>query len=209
MRLKINLRYTKNKVRLIVSVIMLSLISFIDGTDDRQSIELYLKKLQTLSIHKIDEIQKKSVTDYYVNQKNRNPNQNARHKIRKEFNLHKNILKQQWCVYYSIKWPTEKIKISETNHENLKNPSEKIKNFEAHHIIPINSGGINRLWNITPLSSANHHELHTSIEEHACFSHNAVEQKTCRLILRAEIFGEKIFRYLKNSHIQDLPAIAR
>ena len=208
MRPKINLRYTKNKIRLTVSVITLALISLIDGIDDRQSIELYLEKLQMLSIHKIDAIQKKSVTYYYINQKNRNPTQKVRHKIRNEFNSRKNFLKQQWCAYYSMKWPTEKIKFSEINHEKFENPSEKIKNFEAHHIIPINSGGINRLWNITPLSSANHHELHSSIEEHACFSHNRVEQKTCRLLLRAEIFAEKIFRYLKNRHPQNLPIIA-
>ena len=57
-------------------------------------------------------------------------------------------------------------------------------NYQAHHIIPIYAGGINVLWNITPLSKANHKILHDSIEEHACFEHSFWKQKIIRFILK-------------------------
>ena len=65
--------------------------------------------------------------------------------------------------------------------------------YEAHHIVPINAGGINQWWNITPLSSKNHKLLHESIEEKACFSHDFIHQKVMRFILRIQMLFNSIF----------------
>ncbi|GHU12147.1 hypothetical protein FACS189449_05230 [Alphaproteobacteria bacterium] len=150
---------------------------FFDGVDDKTSIELYLRKLQSLSEYRLDNSQKHLVTSYYLQNKNRHPNVKHRHKIRETFNSQKDKLKQEWCAHYSLKWPIEHYQVT------VNNKPETARAFQAHHIIPINSGGVNKWWNLSPISDGNHHELHSSIEEHACFSHNFIEQKVCRLIL--------------------------
>ena len=160
-------------------------MSLIGGIDDQKSVELYIEKLQSLSEHQISPAQKYLVAYNYINLKNRNPNKTERRKARKKFNAQKPQLKKQWSEYYSLKWPVE---YADSSNQSAKSP----KNFEAHHIIPINSGGVNQLWNITPLSSRNHKELHASIEEHACFSHDFFEKKFCRFALKLTLYFEKV-----------------
>lgn len=155
------------------------------GTTDQESMEMYLKKLQSLSEYHIDNTQKYYVTGFYLQNKNRHPKVKHRHKIRAEFNSQKHKLKQEWSTHYSLKWPTEHYKIT------VNNKPETTIAFQVHHIVPINSGGVNYWWNISPLDDENHKKLHSSVEEHACFSHDIVEQKICRFALKIkEIFHE-------------------
>jgi hypothetical protein len=158
----------------LLAVVVVILLAFFDGIDDQICIELYLKKLQSLSEYRIDNTQKYFVTTYYLQNKNRHPNLKHRHKIRHEFSSQKKKLKQEWCIHYQLKWPLE--------HYQINNKTQK--DFQAHHIIPINAGGVNQWWNISPISDENHKELHASIEEHACFSHDFIRQKILRLILK-------------------------
>ena len=145
--------------------------------DDQEAIILYLNKLQEFSDHKISKDQKLWIQNFYLNNKNRDPLQEERHKIRKEFNSKKHKLKQEWEAYYKLKWPQVKI--------TKKNAVTTI-DFEAHHSVPINAGGINSFWNISPLTSKNHHLLHESLEEKACFSHDFVHRKFMRFILKMQ-----------------------
>jgi hypothetical protein len=145
--------------------VVIAALSFLVGADDQKSVELYLQKLQSLSPHQLDNAQKHYVVDYYLHNSHRNPSPARRRKIRAEFNSRKHKLEQKWSSHYSLKWPEET------------NP------FQAHHIIPINAGGENHRFNITPLSDENHREIHAPTKEHACFSHNFFEQKFYRLIL--------------------------
>ena len=190
----------RNKFSLLITGIILVFLSLIDGTNDTESIKMYMEKLQTLSEHRIDSVQEQFVVWNYVHEKNRHPNQEKRLKTRREFSKMKKELKQQWCDHYKMQWPTE-MKITSSG--------EKItKNFEAHHIIPINAGGVNRMWNLTPLSNENHHELHSSIEEHACFSHDSLEKKSCRVALRIKIFAKDLWKQIenyKNTHPAAVP----
>lgn len=150
------------------------------GTNDEESFELYMNKLQKFSVHIISKEQELIVKKYYLENSNKSPNQEERHKIRKAFNSQKKKLKKEWEMYYKIPWP--KIVIN------------KEITFEAHHIIPINSGGKNYWWNITPLSTKNHKLLHETLEEKSCFSHNIIEMRIVRFVLRMKMIIEPIFK---------------
>jgi hypothetical protein len=187
------LRYNK-KLTLTIIAILGILFVLIDGVDDQKSIQLYLEKVQSLSEHRIDNKQKYLVTCYYLQNKNRHPNKEARHKIRNEFNSKKHKLKQEWCYKYKIKWPQE-VNITYGNNTQKK----ALRDYEAHHLIPVNAGGINMVWNITPLSSKNHHLLHESLEEKACFSHDILHQRFMRFILQIEtVFLYYFGHYINN-----------
>lgn len=148
------------------------------GTSDYESMNLYLQKLQALSEHRLLKNQKSLVLNFYLHNQNRHPPKYLRHEIRNNFNKHKLYLKQKWSDKYKITWP---------NSLTVRNRITKTVALEAHHIIPINAGGINKWWNISPLKSANHKLLHNSIEEHACFSHNLFYQKCLRLVLKLKV----------------------
>lgn len=158
------------------------------GIDDRESIDLYIQKLQTLSEHKILIEQTTSLKNFYLKNYNRHPEKKHRHKIRKEFNQKKSILKKEWESKYRMIWPTLIL---------TKKGIVKKFSFEAHHIVPINAGGINRWWNITPLSPRNHKLLHSSVEEKACFSHDFFEQKYYRFILKIRIVYQNGIKDIK------------
>jgi hypothetical protein len=165
-----------------VALAAISLI-FFGGIDDQKSIELYLQKLQSLSVYCLDDLQKRHVIRYYLQNQNRCPHLSHRQKIRAEFNSRKRQLKQEWRIHYAQKWPTEAQRIR------FKSNSKAVIDFQAHHIIPINAGGINYWWNISPMSDRNHQELHASLEEHACFAHDFLKQKAYRIMLKIrEIF---------------------
>lgn len=76
-------------------------------------------------------------------------------------------------------------------------PVIKEVSYEAHHIIPINAGGINIWWNITPLSPRNHAILHGSIEEKACFSHDFINKAFMRFLLRLQDMFLSIFENIR------------
>ena len=107
------------------------LITFIlfTGVTEEEAIELYMNKLQSVSVHIISKEQTLIVKKYYLENSNKSPNLEERHIKRKAFNQQKKKLKKEWENYYKIPWP--KILIN------------KEITFEAHHIIPINSGGKN------------------------------------------------------------------
>lgn len=138
---------------------------FFDGIDDKTSFELYLKKLQNLSEYTVDNMQKYMTTRHYMLSPNKHPNKTHKHRTRSEFNAHKHKLQLEWSAHYAKPWPIK-------------------KHFHMHHIVPINAGGLNKWWNVTPLSEENHKELHSSLEEHAAFFHSALERKSYRLLLR-------------------------
>lgn len=158
------------------------------GVDDQEAINLYLNKLQSLSEHRICKEQKLLVQEFYLNNKNTNPIQKERHIVRREFNSKKAKLKQKWTNKYLLTWPQIKI---------TKKTSVLHIAFEAHHIIPINAGGINQWWNISPISPRNHKLLHDSFEEKACFSHDFFHRKIMRAILKIQV----IFSYYCNRYI--------
>ena len=141
-------RMSFNKLSTIILLIILILIY---GTSDEESFELYINKLQSFSVHIISKEQALFVKKYYLEKSNKSPNLEERHIVRKAFNSQKRKLKKEWENYYKLPWP--KIVIN------------KEITFEAHHIIPINSGGKNYWWNVTPLSSRNHKLLHETLEE--------------------------------------------
>ena len=158
------------------------------GIDDQESIDLYIQKLQTLSEHKILIEQTTSLKNFYLRNDNKHPEKEHKHQIRKEFNQKKPLLKKEWESKYKMIWPTLIL---------TKKGIVKKFSFEAHHIIPINAGGINRWWNITPLSPRNHKLLHSSIEEKACFSHDFFEQKYYRFILKIRIMYQNGIKDIK------------
>ncbi len=166
-------------------VIFGAIICFFAGIDDREAIDLYLQKLQSLSEHKIHTDQIISVKSFYLHNNNRHPLQERRHSVRHEFNKQKSGLKKTWETQYHMIWP----KMTITKKGITKNLS-----FEAHHIVPINAGGVNHWWNITPLSPRGHKLLHSSAEEKACFSHNLFEKKYLRFILKIETVYKKKFK---------------
>ena len=170
-----------NKFRIVIGVILI--LVFVSGTSDQESFELYIEKLQSLSLHKIKTEQKSLVSKFYLTNDNRHPEKEIRHKIRKVFNQKRQELKQHWELEYLINWPRV--------------ISSKNIVFEAHHIVPIAAGGINEWWNISPLPSKNHKLIHDSLEEQACFSHNFIKQRIVRFILRLRSLVFPIFkRYL-------------
>ena len=179
-------KYTQNNP--IGSVILLFfgiLTCLFICNDDEESIDLYIQKLQTLSEHKILIEQTAPLKNFYLKNDNRHPEKEHRHQIRKEFNKQKSLLKQEWETKYEMVWPTLTM---------TKRSSTKKLFFEAHHIIPINAGGVNQWWNITPLSPQNHKLLHASMEEKACFSHNFFEQRCYRFILKIKTMCKKNLR---------------
>jgi 5-methylcytosine-specific restriction endonuclease McrA len=150
---------------------------FYNGIDDKASFNLYLRKLRNLSEYTLDSTQKYLVIHYYGQNYNKHPNKIRRNRVRAEFNTHKRQLQSKWSAHYAKPWPSK-------------------KHFHMHHIVPINAGGPNAWWNVTPLSEDNHRELHASLEEHAAFSHNAMEKKSCRLLLKIR---EKIREFLEKT----------
>lgn len=175
----------KNSISSIFFMIFGAIICFFAGVNDEEAIDLYIQRLQSLSEHKIHTDQIISVKNFYLHNTNRHPLKSRRHAVRQEFNKKKLSLKQKWEMQYSMIWP----KLTVT-----KRGTVKIFSFEAHHIIPINAGGINYWWNITPLSPRGHKLLHSSAEEKACFSHNFFEQKYLRFILKIEGIYKKNFK---------------
>ncbi len=150
-------------------------IVFICGTNDKESVSMYLNKLQSYAYYKIQEKQRKAVIHFYLNNTHRDPLKKERHQRRAQFNSSKKNIKQQWEAAYKISWPqTEKI--------------------EAHHIVPINSGGANQWWNITPISPKNHKLIHDSLEEKACFSHDFFHRRFVRFLLKAQSILLFIFK---------------
>ncbi|MDR3179616.1 MAG: HNH endonuclease [Holosporaceae bacterium] len=182
-----------------VVIAAISLI-FFGCVDDQKSIELYLQKLQSLGLYRLDNFQERYVVHYYLRNQDRHPNLSRRHRVRAEFNAKKRQLKQEWCAHYAVKWPTETQRITP------KGNSPTAVDFQAHHVIPINAGGINHWWNIWPISDRNHKKLHASLEERACFAHDILEQKIYRLILKIrEIFyefGEKLTNFKQDPRIR-------
>lgn len=187
------MRYAlSSQQNILIFLIIIPLIVFFCGVNDDESIDLYLQKLQVLSEHTIKAEQQQFVREFYYYNQYRHPLRDERHKVRREFNSKKQKLKQEWETKYRIVWPKSKITSS---HPPIKNMVMIVKEspYEAHHIVPINAGGINQWWNITPLSSKNHKLLHESIEEKACFSHDFIHQKVMRFILRIQVLFNGIF----------------
>ncbi|MBO7453990.1 MAG: HNH endonuclease [Alphaproteobacteria bacterium] len=175
----------KNSISSIFLMIFGAIICVFVGIDDGEAIDLYIQKLQSLSEHKIHVNQIMSIRNFYLHNNNRHPPKEHRHMTRHEFNKKKSELKQKWEAQYSMVWP--KLTIT-------KKGTTKSFAFEAHHIIPINAGGVNHWWNITPLSPRGHKLLHSSTEEKACFSHNLLEQKYLRFVLKIEGLYKKNFK---------------
>ena len=163
----------------ILFIFLIVIVSF-SGTNDEESFGLYINKLQSLSIHKIDSRQKNLLTKFYIQNDNRNPNKYHRHQMRKIFNQKRRGMKQDWEVEYHIEWPHI--------------VSNKTTTFEAHHVVPINAGGINVWWNISPLLPKNHKLIHESLEEQACFSHNVLKRQFLRFVLRIKSFISPKFK---------------
>lgn len=171
-------------VSLIVSVFVFSL-------DDQQAIQFYVDKLQQLSIHRLSQYQKLWIQNFYLNDHNDAPLKAKKRQTRHKFNQRKKQLIREWEAHYSLKWPQIKLTKRVKNRHELQ---ASTINFEAHHIIPINAGGINVMWNISPLSSKNHKLLYESMEEKACFSHDYFHKKFIRFILNVkDVFS----RFLK------------
>ena len=168
----------KSKLLWIFVVFIISVFTF--SIDDQEAIYLYLNKLQSLSEHKIQKEQKSLVQSFYLNNKNRDPLQEERHEIRREFNSKKHKLKTEWEHRYRLKWPQVRI-TKKTDVADIANTE-----FQAHHVVPINAGGVNFWWNISPLTSKNHNLLHDSFEEKACFSHDFLHKKFMRFILKIQ-----------------------
>lgn len=178
----------KNPIESMILLFFMVLSCLFIGIDDQESIDLYIQKLQTLSEHKILIEQTVPLKNFYLKNNNKHPEKEHRHQVRKEFSKQKNSLKQEWETRYGMIWPTLTL---------TKKGITKKLSFEAHHVIPINAGGINQWWNITPLSPRNHKLLHSSIEEKACFSHDFFEQKYYRLILKIRTRYKNSFKEIK------------
>lgn len=204
-------------------VVLVALIIF-GGVNDKEAINLYLHELQTLSDHRIKQDQIQHIKFFYKSNRNKDPLREERHKVRHEFESKKRRLKSQWESKYSLSWPSIKksrqpsmlenkkgvFSVKRVFNENL--PIIKESAYEAHHIVPINAGGINVWWNITPLSPRNHAILHESIEEKACFSHDIIHRTIMRFLLRLqcmfqEIFGKYINKKGTNYAAQRIPAL--
>lgn len=179
----------QKSVLLILCTIIASV--FVFSLDDQQAIQLYVDKLQQLSIHRLSQCQKTWIKDFYLSDHNEAPLKAERHQTRHKFNQQKKQLIQAWEAHYSLKWP--QMKLTKRTKNSCKLQVATI-NFEAHHIIPINAGGINIMWNISPLSSKNHKLLHDSMEEKACFSHDYFHRKFIRFILNVNVV---FLRFLK------------
>lgn len=189
---------SKYKSILLYLPILFIISVFTFSIDDQEAITLYINKLQEFSDHKIHYKQIKHVQDYYLHNQHTELLKIERHQIRSDFNKKKKFLKQQWEAFYKIKWlqsninTTLKYDKKNTNHNNL-----HIQQYEAHHIIPINAGGCNQWWNISPISSKNHHILHDALEEKACFSHDWLHKKFVRFILKLQtVFLEYCGSYI-------------
>lgn len=164
---------------------------FVFSLNDQQAIQLYVDKLQQLSIHKLSQRQKTWVKDFYLSDHNDAPLKAERHQTRHNFNKQKSKLIREWETHYSLKWPQMKITKRANNRHELQFATI---NFEAHHIVPINAGGVNVMWNISPLSSKNHKLLHESMEEKACFSHDYFHRKFIRFILNLKVVFLRFFK---------------
>ena len=164
---------------------------FVFSLDNQQAIQLYVDKLQQLSIHRLSQRQKTWIKDFYLNDHNDAPLKAERHQTRHKFNQKKKQLIREWEAHYSLKWPQMKL----TKRTKNSHASQFVTiNFEAHHIVPINAGGVNVMWNISPLSAKNHKLLHESMEEKACFSHDYFHRKFIRFILNIRVV---FLRFLK------------
>ena len=169
-----------HKIFWILAAFVLSILC--GTTTDYESIDLYLQKIQSLSEHQLTPQQKSYIVQFYLSNPDMHPNSRKRHKIRDDFNKRKSHLKQEWSNVYKITWPTQLT---------IRYGSIKKVDFDAHHIVPINAGGVNKWWNITPLESKNHTSIHNSTEEQACFSHDPLFKKFARFILKLRILLQK------------------
>jgi hypothetical protein len=179
----LNYCFKSNRKSLLLCVFVTFVAALFCGVDDRESMNLYLDKLQSLSEHHLQKEQKLWIENFYLNNKNRDPLRKERHKIRKEFGSKKHRMKQEWETKYNLKWP--QVRLTPKNAAAVE--------FEAHHVIPIHAGGINESRNISPLTSKNHHLLHESLEEKACFSHDFILRIIIRFILKIQIFFTDCF----------------
>lgn len=164
------------------------ILVYIGPVNDGEAIILYLDKVQNLSNHMLLNRQRKMVVDFYLEHAKDHPEKYERKYTRKSFNRKKAKLKKAWEEEYSLKWILDPYQIK-INNKNVA--------FDAHHIVPINAGGVNQWWNLTPLSRLNHRKLHASIEEHSCFEHNLLLRFFYRLQLNLK---NKIFVNLKQFH---------
>lgn len=174
----LNLAMSNKWIAVFFGIVFPLLVVF-TGIDDKTAINLYINELQILSEHRIKREQKLRVTAFYCKNPDKKPSLKRRRKVRRKFESQKRKIKQEWEGKYSKKWPVMSSTI-------------KTQAYEAHHIIPINAGGVNAWWNISPLHSKKHTILHESVEEKACFSHNIIQKKLMRFILRVKM----IFRLL-------------
>lgn len=191
----------KSKLLYLSGLLLIAILSF--SINDQEAIILYLNKTQELSDHKVHYEQKKHVQEYYINNNNKDPLKHERQQTRNDFNKKKKHLKQQWETFYKIKWPQSNINTNlkfDKKNTNLNN--SHIQQYEAHHIVPINSGGCNQWWNISPISSKNHHILHDSIEEKACFSHDFLHKKFVRFVLKVQcVFMDCFSSYINKKGV--------
>ncbi len=71
--------------KLLTTILLIMFILFC-GTNDEESFELYMNKLQKFSVHIISKAQKLIVKKYYLENNERCPNLEERQSVRKAFN---------------------------------------------------------------------------------------------------------------------------
>ena len=160
----------RNKAAFLGFICSCIAVVFCFGISDSESIDLYLEKMQSLSTIPISMQQKLLVTSLYLQNANVQKKSKQTKRVRKDFNKTRAKLRNAWEQHCRFIWP---------------------KRFEAHHVVPINAGGINSWWNIFPLSSRSHKLLHQSMEEQACFSHDFTRRYLLRFILRFKLIFSK------------------
>lgn len=138
--------------------------------DEAEAFAQYLNKLKLLLTNFKDEKivlsdeQVRRVTEFFKNNTNRIVFSSQIKVVRQEYNDQKLDLQKEWSEQCGVEWPNSNV-------------------TTLHHIVPINSGGVNVWWNSIPMFIGDHKVLHSTPEEKACFSHKDFEKKCCRIFL--------------------------
>ena len=139
--------------------------------------DLYIQRLEGLIGYKISPKQIELLKEFHINNSDSNPSLNRRKELKKEYNQKRSALIKEWEHEYTKKWPTY-------DAGDEKRGILKIVPMTAHHIIPREVGGVNKWWNIAPLSLGQHMVIHQcSVEEKACFSPDFAEREFFRIFL--------------------------
>jgi hypothetical protein len=117
----------------------------------------YLSEIENLTHMKIPECQKNQLLLYAQNKPIQHLSKEAKNISKKEYNLKRSTMIQEWELHTGQKWPTSSGPFHTNNGKFTTNRSHR---HQLHHIILISFGGPNVWWNAHPATNDAHVKIH-------------------------------------------------